>query len=229
MVDDFFKGGWRLGGVFGILFVIMVIVGIAVQGEYPDVDAPNEEVREWFADNGEQFIVGDYLLALTFMVLFPVFLVSLFGLLSAAEGGAAVWSRLSLFGGVLYVVLAALVTLFVGSLAYAFGVSDVGDDSMIRLALTMDNFAFYRLPFALAPFLLGSSLVILRTGVLWRWLGIAGLIVGLASLGTPLGALASDPESLGGGFVFLAFMLTNLWILLASINMLLKKEAPAAG
>ena len=109
MLGGFFDKWWRLGGVFGILFVIMFIVGISVQGEYPDFDAPSDEVRDWFADNGEQFIVGDYLLALAFMVLFPVFLVSLFGLLSAAEGGAAVWSRLALLGGVLYVVMAAVI------------------------------------------------------------------------------------------------------------------------
>jgi hypothetical protein len=229
MLDVFFDKWWRLGGLFGILFFIMVIVGISIQGEYPDFDAPNDEVRDWFADNGEQFIVGDYLLGLTFLVLFPVFLVSLFGLLSAAEGGAAVWSRLALLGGFLYVVMAAVITLFVGALAFGFGVSDTGDDSMIRLALTMDHFAFYRVPFALAPFLLGSSLVILRTGVLWRWLAVAGLIVGLASLGSPLGALDSDVEGLGGGLVFLGFMLTNLWILLVSINMILKREAPASA
>jgi len=228
MLDVFFDKPWRLGGVAGIVFPILFIVAVSIQGEYPNVDAPNDEVRDWFTDHGEQFIVGDYLMGLTFMIFFPFFLVNLFGLLSGAEGGAAVWSRLALLGGVVFVVLAAALSLFAATLAFGFGVSDTADDSMIRLAMVMDHFSFFRASLALAPLLLGSSLVILRTGVLWRWLAIAGLFVGLASLGLPIGALDSDTEGAGGGLVLLGFALTMLWILLVSINMILKREAPAA-
>lgn len=86
MLDVFFDKWWRVGGAAGVLFLIMFIVGIVLQGEAPQFDEPVDEIRDWFADNGEQYLVGDYMVGLAFVLFFLPFLASLRGLLARVEG-----------------------------------------------------------------------------------------------------------------------------------------------
>ena len=212
-----------------MLFLIMFIVGIVVQGEPPSFDEPVDEIRDWFTDNGEQYLVGDYMVGLAFMLFFLPFLASLRGLLAAAEGGPAVWSRIAFTGGLLYLILGTTASFFLEALAFSFGVVEEGDEATIRTLMYLDHVSFAAFALTLAPLLLGSSLVILRTGVLWRWLAVLGLAVAVVGIIGGASSLDSDPEgtlSLVGGS---SFALAALWVLLVSINMILKKEAPAAA
>jgi hypothetical protein len=229
-MDVFFDKPSRLGGVLGILFVITLIVGIVVQGGYPDFDEPLDEVRDWYTDNGEQFLVGAYIVGLSFVLLFLPFLSSLRGRLAAAEGGQAVWSRLVFASGLALLVVAAVGSLGTGLLAFNFAVVKAGDldDGTVRILMYLE----YVAPVGpmLALLLLASSIVIFRTGVLWRWLAIPGVIIAVLAVISGLQTLESEPYSgVAGGIGNLAFPLTALWILLVSVNMILKKEAPAAA
>ena len=228
MLDVFFDKWWRVGGVAGILFLVLFIGGYVIQGEGPYFDEPVDEIRDWFTDNGEQYLVGDYLIGLAFVVFFIPFLSSLRGLLAAAEGRAAVWSRVAFAGGLLVMIFGATASLFWGALAYSFGVVENGDEGTIRTLMYLDYYAWSGVPLAFIPLTLGSSLVILRTGVLWRWLALIGLVAAVVGAIGGLGSLLdSDPEgtlSLIGG---ISFPLVSLWVLLVSINMILKREAPA--
>ena len=228
MLDVFFDKWWRLGGAFGILYLVLFIAGISVQGEPPQFDKPVDEIRDWFADNGEQHLAGGYMIGLAFMLFFLPFLASLRGLLAAAEGGAAVWSRVAFAGGLLFLIMGATASVFWGALAFSFGVVEEGDKATIRTLVYLDHVSFSVLALVLAPFLLASSLVILRTGVLWRWLVVPGLLAGVLGIIGGASNLESDPEGLVGGLGFLGILLAALWILLVSINMILKKELPAA-
>ena len=227
MLDVFFDKWWRLGGVMGILFLILLIVGIGLQGETPNYDDSVDKIRDWYADNGKQFILGNYLTALAFVLFFLPFLSSLRALLARAEGGDAIWSRVTFTGGVVLLLLCAVGSTFGAALAFSLDVVKEGDEDTLRTLKYLE----YSTPAALAlvPFLLGTSIVILRSGVLWRWLAIAGVV--LAILAVIGGASSLEAEPYGGipGIGMAAFPLSALWILLVSINMVLKKEAPAAA
>jgi magnesium-transporting ATPase (P-type) len=229
MLDVFFDKWWRLGGVSGILFLVLFIVGAAVQGCFPDFDEPIDEVRDWYTDNGEQFLVGSYLIVLAFILFFLPFLSSLRGLLAAAEGGQAVWSRVAFAAGLAFLAVGAVTATFCSVLAFHFGVVKDGDldEGTIRSLMYLD----YITPIVmlLAPLLLASSIVIVRTGVFWRWLAIPGVIAAVLAVISGLKTLEAEPYGGITGIGDIAFPLTALWILLASINMILKREAPAAA
>jgi hypothetical protein len=229
MLEIFFDKWWRVGGAAGILFLIMFIVGITLQGEPPTFDEPVDEIRDWFADNGEQYLVGDYLTGLAFLLFFLPFLASLRGLLAAAEGGPAVWSRVAFAGGLLFLIFGGVASLFWATLAYSFGTVGNGDDGTLKTLMYLDQVGFSAGALAVIPLMLGASLVTLRTGVLWRWLSLLGLIVAVFAGIAGASSLTSDPDGALGGIGFIGFIGFGLWMLLVSVNMILKKEAPAAA
>ena len=229
MLDGLFNNWWRVGGIAGILYLVLFIAGISVQGEVPQFDKPVDEIRDWFADNGEQYLVGDYMVGLAFMLFFLPFLASLRGLLARVEGEPAVWSWVAFSGGLALLIIGATASVFWGTLAYGFGVAENADDETIRTLMYLDVAGFAMLPLGFVPFVLGASLVILRTGVLWRWLSLIGLIAAVFSIIAGASTLTSDPDGALGGIGFIGFLAFLLWILLVSINMILKQEAPAAA
>jgi hypothetical protein len=217
--------------VAGIVFVVLFIVGVVLQADAPTHDKPASEIAAWFTDHGKQSIVGDYMFGLGFVLFFLPFLVALRGLLHAAEGGAAVWSRLALVGGVVLVVLAGVVGSFWGSLAYGFGVTGEGDEAAVHTLMYLD---FYigqgSASLAVALFLLASSAAIWRTAALWRWLALLGLVAGVIAAIAPLSLLDADPEGplaiMGGIAVYIGW---PLWVLLASVAMIMKRSLPTAS
>ena len=229
MLGVFFDKWWRVGGVAGILFLIMFIVGIVVRGEPPTFDDPVDEIRDWFTDNGEQYLIGDYLITLGFIFFFLPFLASLRGLLASAEGGPAVWSRVAFAGGLVFLILGAVASSFWGTLAYSFGVVEEGEEGTIKTLMYLDQVGFTGAFMAVIPLVLGASLVTLRTGVLWRWLPLLALVVIVFVVIAGASTLTSDPDGALGGIGFIGFPFFGLWVLLVSVNMILKREAPAAA
>jgi hypothetical protein len=229
MLDVFFNKPSRLGGVCGILFLVSFIVGAVVQGSYPEFDEPLDEVRDWFTDNGEQFLIGSYIIVLAFVLLFLPFLSSLRAVLARAEGGDAVWSRVAFAAGLAFVAAGVVVSSFDAVVAFHYGVVKEGelDDGTIRALQYLD----YITPIMplLAPLVLAPSIVIARTGVLWRWLAIPGVIIAVLAVISGLQTLESEPYGGVTGIAGIAFPLTALWILAVSISMILKREEPAAG
>ena len=219
---------WRVGGVAGILFLVLFIVGVSIQGEAPTFDAPVGEIRDWFTDNGEQFLVGNYLIFLGFVLFYLPFLSSLRGVLAAAEGGPAVWSRVAFVGGLIFMASAFVVSSFWATLAYSFGVVENGDEGTIKTLLYLDHVGFATASLTLIPLMLGASLVTLQTGVLWRWLPLLALVAIVFVVIFGASTLSSNSNGPLGGIGFIGLIATALWILLTSINMILKREAPTS-
>ena len=229
MLDGLFNNWWRVGGIAGILYLILFFAGFGLTGEAPTFDEPVDEIRDWFADNGEQYLVGDYLTGLAFVLFFLPFLASLRGLLARVEGEPAVWSWVAFSGGLALLIIGGIASLFWATLAYGFGVAENADEETVRTLMYLDVAGFAMLPLGFVPFVLGASLVILRTGVLWRWLSFVGLIVAVFSIIAGASTLTSDPDGALGGVGFIGFIGLPIWILLVSINMILKREAPASA
>ena len=218
---------WRVGGVAGIIFLALFIVGIALQGDMPSHEEPTSQIREWFADNGKQYLVGDYLIGLGVVLFFLPFLSALRSLLGVAEGGPAVWSRVALIAGTIFAALGAAQGFFFGALAYGFGVVGQGDDATVRTLMYLQFYAFSSFTLIVAPLALASSLIIWRTGVLWRWLALLGLVVGILAIIAPLAVLDADPEGALAGIGFIGMLVAGLWVLLVSAAMVMKRSLPA--
>jgi len=229
MLDVFFDKWWRVGGAAGILFLIMFIVGIALTGDAPTLDESTDEIRDWYTDNGDQFLVGNYIFGLAFAFFFFPFLAGLQSLLASAEGGPRMWSKVAFAGGLAFFVFGGVASLFWATLAYSFGVVEQGDDVPIKTMMYLDQVGTATFPLPLIALVLGTSLVSLRSGVLWRWLSLLALVVAVFVVINGANTLSSDTDGALGGIGFIAFPAFALWVLLTSINMILKREAPAAA
>jgi hypothetical protein len=229
MLDVFFDKWWRLGGVAGILFLIMFIAGGVLMGDSPSLDKSTDEIRDWYADNGDQFLVGNYIIGLAFAFFFFPFLAGLQSLLASAERGPQMWSKVAFAGGLTFLIFGAVSSFFWATLAYSFGVVEQGEDVPIKTIMYLDQVGTSTFPLPLIALVLGTSLICLRTGVLWRWLSILALVVAVFVVINGASLLTSDADGALGGIGFISFPAFALWLLLVSINMILKKEAPAAA
>ena len=216
---------WRLGGICGILFLVLFIVGASFQGQPPAYDDPVEEIRAFWVDDGEAFLTGDYIIGLGFILFFFPFVSALSGLLGIAEGGPRLWSRIVLVGGVLFLALAGASGIFWTALAFGDVAENASDDTIVLL-MTLDVAAWHFAPAGLAIMTLPAALVILQTRVLPLWLGGLTLIEGVLATISPLAILADNPNDSALGW--LAFPGAAIWVLVVSIVLVLKKEAPVA-
>jgi hypothetical protein len=220
---------WRLGGILGIGFIILFVVGIIIiQGEGVSFDDPMEKIRSYWVDDGNQYLIGDYIGGLGFVFFFLPFLVILRGLLAWVEGGPNVWSWVTFAAGFLSIMIGAAASASWGALAMGAAEHPDVDDSSIRSLMYVDAYAFSALGYGLALMVLAASIVIYRTGVLWRWLAPLGLIVAAGLVLSPLYVIdAQQDEGFFGIVGFIGFIGVMIWVLIVSVGMIMKRELPA--
>jgi hypothetical protein len=215
---------WRLGGVLGIAFIVLFIIGgFILQGESPTYNDPIAEIRAYWEDDGQTYLIGDYLIGLAIVLFFLPFLVCLRTLLGRAEGEPQIWSRVCFAGGLLIIAFSAAAAAAWSALA--FGAENLDDESLLTL-MYLDVGAWNAFPYAIGAFVGAASIVMIQTGVLWRWLGYLGLVVAIAALITPLGILDEDPEDIFDTLGIIPFLGLAIWLLLTSIGMLMIKAEP---
>lgn len=218
---------WRLGGIFGIAwFGLFLLGGVVLQGEPPAFDTPIAEIREFFAGNGTQYLLGDYLLGLAFWFGFLPFTVCLGTLLGRAEGGPQIASRLVLAGGLATVVVGGNAPVFTNSLALNDLQPGIADSAAQGL-LYAHTVALADLGMPASLFVLACAWAIWSTHALWRWLAVLALIDGIL-----LGIGASFPiagQTDGPLFLvrFLSFIGLAQFVLLTSICILTRKQPPS--
>lgn len=214
---------WRLGGLLGIAFIVVWLPAFISKGDTPVFDDPIAETRAWWQDHGLRYLLAQYVVLLAAMVLLLPFMVAFTSVLGRAEGGVKLWSRVSLIGGVCFLVT----ELAAGAAwaALAFGADKLSDDGM-RTLMYLDVGAYQVPGFGLGLFVGAASLVIATTGALPRWIGYFGLLLGIALLVSPLAVVDDNPA---GPFLvlgFLSFLLTNVWILVIAITMARRRDEP---
>jgi hypothetical protein len=217
---------WRVGGICGILFLVLFIVGSILQGEPPMRSDPVDEIRAFWVDDGESYLTGDYFIGLGFMLFFVPFVSSVSGMLGVAEGGVRMWSRIVLGGGILFLALAAAAGAAWTTLAFG-DVAENASDETIVLLMDLSTGADHFVAAGLAIMVLPAALVMLQTRAVPIWLGVLTLIEGVLAVLSPLAILAEDPNDSVLGF--LAFPGAAIWILATSIVLILKREAPVAA
>ena len=226
----FLSQWWRLGGILGIGAVAFIFIGIGVTGGGSvDFESSIGEIRTYFTDDATQYLVGDYLIGLGFVLLFLPFVVTLRGLLGLVEGGANIWSRLAFTGGLLMVAVGFASSIAWGTLALGAAAHPEVSDSTLRTLMYADAYGFTMLALVSALLLFPASVVILTSRVLWRWLALLGIAAGILVVIGVAWVIDGDQESALGYTLFIGMLGVALWVLLVSINMLLKRELPARG
>lgn len=227
-MDTLMKQWWRVGGMFGIGFVILFLIGgIFLTGDTPMRDDSIEDIRKFFADDGEMYLLGDYLTGIAFIFLFLPYLVTLRWVLGSGEGWPPIWSWLTVLGGVCMLVVGGTSSVFFGALAISEGNPDVIDDAGVRLLMEMSTYAFTGFSLTMGLFVASASLVVLRTGVLWRWLAGLGFLAAVLLVIGAAWTVDGDEEGALAIMGFTGAPLTLLWILISSIGMVMMKEEPA--
>lgn len=216
---------WRQTAAFaGIGFVVLFIVAIIIAGETPMPDDSAATIRDYFADNGDQYMVADFVYAVAFVFFFLPFAAGLTAYLSAAEGTPPVWSWL-------VIIAAAIMTAVGGGLgaaqgAIAYGGAEFQTDEILITIVQANYYGFTGVVlFGTALIAFSSGLVILRRGVLWNWLGWTSLAYVLAALIGFFALFDSDPFSALGILAIVVNVVFLIWILAVSFGMMKKEPA----
>jgi len=227
-MEALWRQWWRVGGMFGIGFVILFIIGpVLLTGDTPTRDDSIEDIRKFYADDGEMYLVGDFIAGIAFTFFFLPYLVTLRWVLGSGEGWPPIWSWLTVLGGLSFLVVGGTSAVFSGALAISEGNPDVIDDGGVRLLMEMGTYAFTGFTLTLGLFVASASLVVLRTGVLWRWLAGLGFLAAVLLVVGSAWPIDGDEEGALAVLGFIGAPLTLLWILISSIGMIMMKEEPA--
>jgi hypothetical protein len=184
----------RYAPLAGVLFLIGAAVAIFVlSSNTPDADAKLPKVISYWKDHDGKEIASSIL-----AVFGAIFLVWFGGALRStlwrAEGGSGRLSTVAFAGSV--IVAVSLVINASINFATADTVGDISPQATQALSALTEDFFF---PFPAGFFLLtmASGLVILRSGVLPRWLGWVSVALAVIDV-TPIG--------------FVGFLGTILWV-----------------
>ena len=179
----------RLGGVFGLLAVVAMIPAYLVG--HPDAPASSAEAGTYFGAGIGTFVFSNGVLPLLHVFFFLLFLGVLYGVLRSAadgtRGGGGVGVGLpaaALAGGIVFAALTAAG--FVAEILYPatvlrFGVLEP-TEQFVLVSLTLSSWLYHYCQVGTSVLVLATSLSALGTGVLPRWLALAGFVVALLTL-----------------------------------------------
>jgi hypothetical protein len=201
----------RLAPLSGAVFVVLLIIAfIPVGGETPDTDASGAKVVSFYADHQGSQIAAAVLVAVAALFL-AIFVGSLRDYLRAGRPQSELWPTVALVGGAV-TVAGLLVAVGMHIALVDGGNNNANPDAMVALNL-LDNDNFFAFAPPLVVMLLGAGGAILSNAAnLPRWMGWAAVVLLIVGF-TPVG--------------FIAFALSGIWIIIASILMF--QRTPATG
>jgi hypothetical protein len=206
--------GWeRLLPLTGVLSVALTVGGFILYGSMPDfIDKP-QKIADFYTDDPGRVVAGAYV-----GMLGTVALIWFVGVLRArlrvAERGTGLFSGIAFAGGI-----AASAIFFLIDLFNAAGAFRADEDNAINpsVAASLNDLSGLSLSvgaFAMSVLVLATAAVILRTGVMPRWLGFVSILLGIALL-TPI--------------AYVALGLWLVWLFAVSILLYLRPEAASAS
>jgi hypothetical protein len=192
----------------GIVFVVLFVVGIMLLNT-PDTDDPLTKIKAFYDDSGNrrQIIIAAYVLWLS-GVFFFWFLASLRSRLMSVEGPPGRLTSIAFAGGVVFVAM-----LMVATSCFAFIAGEISFGDVHNISPDFERV----LPDLGYPILLiggmfsaiamidAASVLIVRTGVLPKWIGWYGFV---AAIGLLFAAF------------FIPIILLLLWVLFVSVALL---------
>jgi hypothetical protein len=192
----------------GVAFVVLVIIGGAVQGEPPDVDKAVEPIVAYYTDDADSIRIGTLLIAWG-LVAWLFFAGIVRRALRTAEGEGRVLSAVSFAGAVILATGGAIDGTI--SFALAENADDIEPAGVQALSALWEN-DFLPFIVGIGTFMLATGLSIVRHGALPKWLGWFAIVLGVLAV-TPIG--------------FVAFLGGGLWVIAASVVLTLQERRTA--
>ena len=203
----------RLAPLTGVVYVVLLVLGIIVSGGGPGFRASADEIVDYYTDSSAQVWANAYLTMLA-VFFFLWFVGSLRSFLRPAEGGTGRLSAVAFGGGVaagaLYLASSTMSLTAVFRAERPGGIGDQAATTLFDLGGSLFNVA---VPTALAVVLAATAVVGFRTAVLPTWLAWVTAVIAV-------GLLALWVAWIVHFSVFLA------WVLFMSVFLYLR-EAPA--
>jgi hypothetical protein len=208
----------RWAPIGGIVFVVLMVVGSMLVGDVPGAHASEREIAEYLGDsaNHTRNIVGAYIWGVG-AIAFLWFLTRLRSELRRAEGGTGALSNLVFGAGVAFTAVWIASAAIFASVAYAVAFRDapLSDPDLVRVLPTTGRLLLLLGGgFAGSLLLFAASAVILRTGVLARWLAWLGILAAIVLL-----------FDLAYATIFPLWV----WVFVASIVLLRRREDTATA
>jgi hypothetical protein len=177
----------RLGGIFGLLSVVAMIPAYLVG--HPDAVGSPEAAGLYFEAGLGTFVISNGVLPLFHVFFFILFLGVLYGVLRDAEdgvrgGASGGLPAAALAGGIVFATLSAAG--FTAEILYPAALQRFGvfepDAPFVLVSLSLSSWLYHFCQIGASAMVLVTSLVALGTGVLPRWLALAGFVVALLTL-----------------------------------------------
>jgi uncharacterized membrane protein len=203
----------RFAPLTGIVFVVLLVLGIGVVGgNTPESDDSGPSIANYYHDHPAKQIWAIALVALAALFL-ALFVVALSDYLRGTSTDRGFWPTVALVGGTV-AVAGTFMAIAIHAALVDGGHSKISPDAMQALN-SLDNLSFFAFatPFTILMFGVAGS-VLKAAAPLPRWLGWVALVLAILFFAGPVG--------------FFAFLLTGIWIIVASIFMYQRSGAAPA-
>jgi hypothetical protein len=217
----------RFGAATGMGFVLLVLIGFAVQPSPPSADASASDVLNYVVDHQNALHANQLIFGIAGL-LFVWFIGTLRSYLATAEGGPGRLAGTAYGAGI--AAVSVLIVSFGLTAAAAFHPAANGPETTRALVDAGFMIAAVGAPVG-AAFLFANGILILRTEVLPTYLGWVALVAGVLNL-LGLGSVYTDSGAFAPDGVFgivLPFISFLLFILLASMEMVRRMGRAEAG
>jgi hypothetical protein len=214
---------WRLSGIAGLLFTITSLVASVINVQPPPYNGDSAAIAVWFADNSEQYRVGHFVAGVAFLLFYVPFFAGLCERLRAAEGSPAIWSRVTWGGAILSPAAGTTSGAFIMGAAL---LENTVSPDVARFAAASTFYAFVVSGALSGIAMLGASVVVLRTGVLARWLGWSGALIAAVAILGSAAIVENDPAGPFAALNGLAWLAYFLWIAALAVSLVFAGDAP---
>jgi hypothetical protein len=155
----------RLGGVYGLLFVLLMVPAYVVgTPDAPTATSGAREVLGYYGTSAGTFVLFNGTVPLLSTFFFLWFVGVFYGVMRRAEGVDGELSAVALGGGILFI------TLFVPEAQRAFE------------SLALSSWLYHYCQVGDAVMISAASLVVLGSGILPRWLALVGFLATILAL-----------------------------------------------
>ena len=206
----------RWTALSGIVFVVLMLAGAAFIADVPKANASAQEIAAYLADSATHTrnIIGAYLWVIGGLA-FLGFVAGLRSVLRRAEGDPGTLSNIVFGAGVAFTAVWSVSAGALAAVAYAVGFSGapVSDVDVVRVFPQLGSLLLLLGGgFAGILLLVATSIVIVRTAVLPRWLAAFGVLIAIT--------LAVD-------VTYMNIVPLLVWVISASAVLFMRKNEPS--